>query len=212
MKSCRKRSAWMTACTLALLLGGCFRGQESTFRVTVKTGDSEKGAPTALPPLASHTSGTTGEVTPYLPPAVSPQVPHPEKESGPPPASQDLAAEHRGPETAASGPPSRPPANTTVPPFAAELSAAVALPMTGPEGTMMGFSVDYQFRGGELPAGAFVWVIEGAQGRQYRVAVKLESRGNLMLVVPGWRPEDGPFRCRLEDQSGRAISSTVEMR
>jgi hypothetical protein len=85
--------------------------------------------------------------------------------------------------------------------------------MTGPEGTMMGFSVDYQFRGGMVPGGgSFFWIIEGNGGKQYRLAVKLDARGNLMLVIPGWRPEDGPFRCRLEDQSGRPISGTVDMR
>lgn len=77
----------------------------------------------------------------------------------------------------------------------------------------MGFSVDYQFRGGTAPAnGSFFWLIEGNNGKQYRLAVKLDARGNLMLVIPGWRPEDGPFRCRLEDQSGRVISPTVDMR
>ncbi|GIX02431.1 MAG: hypothetical protein KatS3mg112_1368 [Thermogutta sp.] len=77
----------------------------------------------------------------------------------------------------------------------------------------MGFSVDYQFRGETAPgSGSFFWFIEGSHGKQYRLAVKLDARGNLMLVIPGWRPEDGPFRCRLEDQSGRAISPTVDMR
>lgn len=76
---------------------------------------------------------------------------------------------------------------------------------------MMGFSVDYQFRG-EMPGGTCYWVIEGGPGRVYRLPVRLEPRGNLMLVVPGWRPEDGPFRCRLEDQSGRPLSAQVDMR
>lgn len=214
MNSCPKAFWWAAASILPLLAGGCFRGQDdSTFRVTVKPSPSERPAATPLPPLGSHTSGTTGDVTPYLPPPVSPQPVQSGADWGPPP-SQNVQIQRPAPEVP-TGP--MPPPETlsrgSLPPVpAAELSAAVALPMTGPEGTMMGFSVDYQFRGGELPSGAFIWVIEGAQGRQYRVAVKLESRGNLMLVVPGWRPEDGPFRCRLEDQSGRPISPTVDMR
>lgn len=78
---------------------------------------------------------------------------------------------------------------------------------------MMGFSVDYRMKGAS-PSGQspFVWVIEGQGGKIYRLPVKLELQGNLMLVVPEWRPEDGPFRCRIEDQMRRTVSPIVDMR
>jgi len=78
---------------------------------------------------------------------------------------------------------------------------------------MMGFSVDYRIKGAGPPVQSrYVWVIEGQGGKVYRLPVKLDAQGNLMLVVPEWRPEDGPFRCRIQDQMGQIVSPTVDMR
>jgi hypothetical protein len=206
-----KKNWLYLAVSLLGLAGGCMKGaDDSAFRVTPQK-------PSPPPAIASHTSGVTGETTPQIAP------PPPQSAVTPAGPAGDLAAANSPaalPQPLSGSPPSGgqtsraspiSPVNPTDLPV--QLSAAVALPMTGPEGTMMGFSVDYQFRGGTAPGGgSFFWLIEGSNGKQYRVAVKLDARGNLMLVIPGWRPEDGPFRCRLEDQSGRAISATVDMR
>jgi hypothetical protein len=97
--------------------------------------------------------------------------------------------------------------------MAIDLSAGVALPQTGPEGTMMGFSVDYQFNQGEPPPSAsFTWVIERAKGAPAKIQVKLKLKDNLSIMITrGWRPEQGPFQTHIEDASGRRISDTVPL-
>lgn len=172
-------------------------------------------SPSQVPPLASHVS-SEGEVTPQVAP------PNLQQESLPGrtiPSSTVAEANQGFSRPALDGQPmpsatiSQPVTGQTQPVIQVDLSAAVALPMTGPEGTMMGFSVDYRLRGTGLPAQSqCVWVIEGQGGKVYRLPVKLDSQGNLMLVVPEWRPEDGPFRCRIQDQMGQPISPTVDMR
>jgi hypothetical protein len=94
------------------------------------------------------------------------------------------------------------------------LSAGVALPQTGPEGTMMGFSVDYQFiQGQPHPSESFFWVIERAQGAPERVPRRLQPKGTLEgFITSGWRPEQGPFRTHIEDSRGRRVSETVDLR
>ena len=75
------------------------------------------------------------------------------------------------------------------------LSAGTALPQSLPTGTTMSFSVDYTLR--ERPAGSSVqyfWVIERTTGSPISIPVQLKARGNLVRLLPGWRPEHGPFR------------------
>jgi hypothetical protein len=94
------------------------------------------------------------------------------------------------------------------------LSAGTALPQTGPEGTMMGFSVDYEFDQGQpQPSETFVWVIERTQGEPARISRRLTANGNLSTdpFLP-WRPEQGPFRTHIEDSSGHPVSETVDLR
>ena len=97
--------------------------------------------------------------------------------------------------------------------MAIDLSAGVALPQTGPEGTMMTFSVDYQFTQGEPhPSATFFWVIERAKGAPAKIAVRLKSKDNLSTVfVTGWRPEQGPFQSHIQDAAGRRISDVVPL-
>lgn len=92
------------------------------------------------------------------------------------------------------------------------LSTGVALPQTGPNGTLMLFSVDYEFVEGEPSAEGYVWVIERAQGKPVRKEVKLLRKGNLPTPMPGWLPDDGPFHTHIEDHKSARISASIELR
>lgn len=88
------------------------------------------------------------------------------------------------------------------------LSAGTALPQSLPTGTTMSFSVDYTLR--ERPAGSSVqyfWVIERTTGSPVSIPVQLKARGNLVRLLPGWRPEHGPFRAYI---SARTSSGQVK--
>ena len=103
-----------------------------------------------------------------------------------------------------------------VPAFAVYLSAGVGLPQTLPNGTAVGFSVDYQFRSGGPEVGTqYVWVIQRKEGDPNIAAVQLSGKGTLQKFLP-WRPEQGPFESYVavvgEDGSQRAISKRVAMR
>ncbi len=76
----------------------------------------------------------------------------------------------------------------------------------------MSFGVDYQFTEGQPSTAGYVWVIERAQGAPSRQSVRLAKQGTLPVLLPGWRPEDGPFRSHLEDPSGKRVSPSIEMR
>ncbi len=114
--------------------------------------------------------------------------------------------------------PSKPaPSESTQPAPAAgksiELSTGVALPQTGPEGTMMMFSVDYEVVAGEPNAKAgYVWVIERAKGAPAKRAEQLKKKGTLEAAVFHWRPEDGPFRSHIEDRKGKRLSESIDMK
>jgi hypothetical protein len=95
---------------------------------------------------------------------------------------------------------------------AIRLSAGVALPQTGPEGTLMSFSVDYQFTQGKPISSGYVWVVERAHGGPAKQLVQLARQGNLPILINGWRPEDGPFQTHIEDRSGNRLSAVIELR
>lgn len=80
----------------------------------------------------------------------------------------------------------------------ARLSAGVALPQSLPDGTAMGFSVDYVLPG-NLPTSASrtVWLIESAKGGSVVIPVVLAAKGNLSTFVQRMRPEHGPFQSYL---------------
>lgn len=93
-----------------------------------------------------------------------------------------------------------------------KLSAGVALPQTGPEGHLMSFSVDYEFMQETPVAKQYFWVIERTQGDSAKVPAPLtKKQGNLMTLIPKWRPTEGPFQTHLEDENGNPISETVEL-
>ncbi|MHB8973341.1 MAG: hypothetical protein ACYC3X_24505 [Pirellulaceae bacterium] len=88
----------------------------------------------------------------------------------------------------------------------------MALPQTGPEGTLMSFSIDYEFTQGTPGSSGYIWVIERAHGDAARQPVQLARQGNLPILIQGWLPEDGPFRTRIEDRSGKRLSAVIELR
>ena len=93
-----------------------------------------------------------------------------------------------------------------------QLSVGVVLPQTGPEGTLMSFSVDYEFVAGQPSPEGYVWVIQRAHGAPVKQQVRLKDKGNLPILVPGWRPEDGPFKSHIEDRKGHPVSESIELR
>jgi hypothetical protein len=132
-----------------------------------------------------------------------------------PPATPDRqgqpaqsAAASAAPETpSAPMPPAAAPAAATP----IRLSTGVALPQTGLDGTLMSFSVDYEFTEGQPDLGGYVWVIERARGASIKQKAQLSNRGNLTALAPGWRPEDGPFKSHIEDLKGGRRSESIEM-
>jgi len=92
-----------------------------------------------------------------------------------------------------------------------QLSAGVALPQTGPDGTLMSFSVDYEFVQGDPSAEGYAWVIERAHGGPARQQVRLSGKGTLQVLIPGWRPENGPFQMHIEDRKGNRLSESIEL-
>lgn len=92
-----------------------------------------------------------------------------------------------------------------------KLSAGMALQQTLPDGTVMSFGAHYQFKEGQPAAGKYVWVIERANGAVSKHEVSLAKEGMLAVVVPGWKPDDGPFKSHLEDRGGNRVSETIEM-
>lgn len=101
--------------------------------------------------------------------------------------------------------------------FPIRLSAGTALPQTGPEGTVIGFSVDYR-SGGYRPAGDAhcVLVVETASGRRAEERVEIAEGGTWTLFVNGWDPEAGPFQAHVAELAGdgsrKRISAKVPLR
>ena len=153
----------------------------------------------------------------YVPPPPPPPPP-------PGPASSlggdrpSLAADERPVEQPAAPPstqrqpgPALPSASVRQPSI--RLSAGVALPQSLPMGTVMSFSVDYQFTQGQPnPSWQYVWVIEPARGEPVRQDVRLTDQGTLPAFVQQLRPEHGPFQTHIEDSSGNRLSRSVPLR
>jgi len=184
--------------------------------------------PAPLPASAGQKAGTAADQSapqpkaqPQTPaqPAPSASAAHPLAEQPPasrppgqgplaewPPAGQSPGVAPR-PSPSASGNGTAAPRSLPI-----QLSVGIALPQTGPEGTMMGFSVDYQFTTGEPQTSLkYFWIIQRAGGKAARIPVRLEQKGNLALFLP-WRPEEGPFQGHLEDGSGNRLSPTIDLR
>jgi len=155
------------------------------------------------------------------PPPSAKTAPAPQAAAGTPATQAQSPAAPSAPGTAAR------PGATTVPsqapapnapasagtPLPIQLSAGTALAQTLPDGTAMGFSVDYQFTQGQPePNAQYFWVIERAQGSPTKQPVRLQARGTLQGFVTDFRPEHGPFQTRLEDARGNRLSPTVPLR
>lgn len=125
-----------------------------------------------------------------------------------PGTDQDSAQSNRRPAATRSTPASAP---------LVHLSIGVALAQTLPSGTGMSFSVDYKFRAGQPnPASQYFWVIEGGGGKSLQQPQPLKTKGNLVIIVPGLRPESGPFSSHIleitTDGKQRKISRSIDMR
>lgn len=152
--------------------------------------DNSTGGP--APKAASSASPTTNPVPPPPPPPPGPPSPALPAPSSPAPlATPQSAAPVRMP---------------------IRLSTGVALPQTGPEGTLMSFSVDYSFDQGEPNPSGYSLVIERTRGAPAKQSVRLARKGDLPVLVSGWRPEDGPFRAYIEDLDGNRVSGSIDLR
>ena len=207
------RGFYFLAGSAALVLVlGCF-GDYPSGGVSGKQASGTAAAPSPGPKAAQP--ATTPVPTPQPPVAGHPpSQPSPPQPYPPTPARPPAIAPGQSPARMPAGYPSSPtgPASTAGrEAVAIDLSVGLSLPQTGPEGTMMGFSVDYQFSQGQpQPSETFFWVIERAKGPPVKIAVKLKLKDNLsIMVVRGWRPEQGPFQTHIEDSSGRPVSETA---
>jgi hypothetical protein len=209
---------WFGWAGLALVLG-CFSDYPGGPVARTKQGTG--------PTVAASGSNAGSKAAPTLPaPTPAPQtskagLPPPEPSRTPPaPQLGPTAPAMRPGQTPGTMTPGYVPPGTsrpsTAPAQAAaiSLSAGVALPQTGPEGTMMGFSVDYQFNQGRpQPSEQFFWVIERSQGTPAKIPQKLQPKGTLQgFITTGWRPEQGPFRTHIQNSSGRQVSETADLR
>jgi hypothetical protein len=152
--------------------------------------------------------------------AGTPNAPGTPSASGPTPESAETPSP---PPVQTEQPPERTAPVPSVPPAASaaavqvRLSAGVALPQTGPTGTMMGFSVDYEFANGR-PDGAakYAWIIQRVKGPEAAVSVKLKAKGTLQKFLLDWRPSDGPFTSTLVELrpngSKHPIATSVTLR
>lgn len=82
----------------------------------------------------------------------------------------------------------------------ARLLRPVALPQTGPNGTMMSFNIQYEFTK-RKPAASdqYYLVIRGKRGfREEWHLTDLDVQGGFTAIVDGWKPEFGPFSATME--------------
>ncbi|MBN1394388.1 MAG: hypothetical protein JW959_05150 [Pirellulales bacterium] len=149
-------------------------------------------------------------------PAPSPPAARQEEQPSPEPTA---VSENPGPEPAAEASesvaePKEQPVKT--PPLAGPriaLDLGVALPQTGPEGTMMMFSVQYEFvSGAPDPKAQYFWVIERAKGAPQKIPCHLQRKHKLETPISGWRPNEGPFHSHIEDADGKRLSDSIEMK
>ena len=97
-------------------------------------------------------------------------------------------------------------------PYSIALSRGVALPVIGPDGTTMSIAMHYEVVLGEPNPEGYAWVIEPAQGDPKREEVRFSPTGNITVLIPRWRSEDGPFEAHIEDRNGKIISTRIKLR
>lgn len=92
-----------------------------------------------------------------------------------------------------------------------DLTLPVALPQTGPAGTVMSFGVEYRLLPEAPRDQTFAWIIRSQTGKVFRLdGLRFEQQGNLMTIVADWRPEDGPFCSWIEDSLGCPVSRKLD--
>lgn len=134
----------------------------------------------------------------------------PPKAAAPPKAAQQTPPSPAQPVSPQPGPAAKGPAAPALP---IRLSAGTALAQTLPEGTTMGFSVDYQFTAGQPDTNAqYFWVVERTQGPPARQPVRLSAQGTLQGFISGFQPEHGPFQGHIEDARGNRLSANESLR
>ncbi len=173
------------------------------------------GIPTMHPPQPQSTSTTQDSQAASAPAAPAEQGPSPDAGSRTVPEAAnryDSVADVDN-VPSASGPAVRQTSQT-----AFHLSAGAALPQSLPMGTVMSFSVDYKQRA-QPPAGQvrYLWIIKGVSGSTHQQPIALKSSGTLTAIVPGLRPEAGPFECHLAAVHGsrgrpQSVSNSVPLR
>jgi hypothetical protein len=190
----------------------CVRGHILPRAPNLRMVAGQLGLVTLLVLVGCEYQQAPAPAAPGTPSAASP-TPEPVKTSSPPPVKAV-----QPPARSAPAPPV--PAAASAPsaaPVQVELSAGVALPQTGPTGTMMGFSVDYTFISGR-PSGAakYAWVVQRAKGPKVAMPVQLKAKGTLQTFLPDWRPSEGPFTCVLvelrADGSEHPLAASVTLR
>jgi hypothetical protein len=100
--------------------------------------------------------------------------------------------------------------------FPIRLSAGTALPQTGPEGTLMSFSVEFQSAGYQPQQGTrCVLVVARADRWRAEQPAEMSASGTWALFVQGWPAETGPFQAWVEEISDagsrRALSTAVPL-
>ena len=184
-----------------------------------KSAEPEPSPAAETPVPAAETPAPAAETPPVQPSAPRGPAPLPKSSPTSPPRSGPAPLPKSSPiaqpkvETAPANPsPSKPPPTTTADQQSIELSTGVALAQPGPEGTMMMFSVEYEFVLGEPnPKAGYVWVIEQAKGAPAKLAFPLKKKGTLNTAIFHWRPENKPFRSHIEDRDGKRLSASIEM-
>ena len=90
------------------------------------------------------------------------------------------------------------------------LSAGVAVPQSLPDGTQIGVSVDYRVSGRINTSSRYLLVIE-SKGKEVEFEVKLSPPGGTLqgFCPASVRPEDQPFRARLDEQRSANVRDKV---
>jgi hypothetical protein len=87
--------------------------------------------------------------------------------------------------------------------------AGVALAQTLPDGSAMGFGLQYEVVAGTIdPSNTYEWVIEPPQGSAWKKQVTLQRRGELNTFVSQWPPTDGTYTTYIQ-QIGPSGNPTV---
>jgi hypothetical protein len=179
---------------IVLQMVGCYEGPPaSKNKPKTDTTVNQPATPLIAAPVIPLSSPATPTAVAEQPPVAKPAKP-------------ELSTPMTTPQPAPSAP------STSSQPMM-RLSTGVALPQTGPNGTLMSFSVEYEYVQGEPASSGDVWVIERVHGEPTRQNVTLSKQGDrrLYVLIDGWQPENGPFHAHLEDANGNRISDSIEL-